>query len=396
MSSKFKVLSIALVAIFALGFFTMTTKADVTGSFVTHISIHPQSTATELSVIDFDIENALNVTVVISGLSTSFHTHFGIAGIEDVILTASATLGALDLNTILVFCRFAYGSTVPFYPTLHFCKKYVKASLSLGGVTFVNEAQFEDTNLFINLQTAYAFGDVVTLTGQTPSGISITAQTGLCMQRIPDSIKKHFAITPYTVNPDCATTPKPDILFDFERMTVSGVPLAPGVTGSSVLSCVTINACVFTMTAKFAGGPIPFTAKFTFTDLLSLTFGGATLTLSSGSGQLVIGITPVGTIGAVGISVVTTLNADTNPATLEIDADIAPGVGLTDAVVSFTVERAGLVLGVTATFSGGPPALFDGITFSASVSGSALSLDATTTFTPSGMVYGEIFLTVTF
>jgi hypothetical protein len=110
----------------------------------------------------------------------------------------------------------------------------------------------------------------------------------------------------------------------------------------------------------------------------------------------VIGITSIGTIGAVSISVNTTLNADTNPATLEIDADIAPGVGLTDAVVTFTVERAGLILGVTATFSGGPPAIFDGITFSVSLPGSALSLSALTTFTPAGMVYGEIYLTVSF
>ncbi len=396
MSSKFKVLSIALVAVAAMGIFASQALADVTGSFGTHISIRPQSTADEFSLIDFDIQNDLNVTVVISGLSTSFHTHFGIAGVEDVLLRANATLGALDLQTLLVFGRFAFGSIIPFYDTLHFVKKYVKATLSLGGVTFTNEAQFEDTNAFVSQTPAYAFGDVVSVTGQTPSGISIMAATGLCMQKVPNSIKKHFRLTPYTVNPDCATQPKPDILFDFEMLTVSGVPLAPGVTGSSTLNCVTINACVLTMTARFSGGPIPFTATFTFIDLLTLSFGGATLVLSSGGGQLIIGITPAGTIGAVGISVNTTLNADTNPATLSISGSITPGVGLTSAVVTLTIERAGLILGATAVFSGGPPATFQSVTFSVSLPGSALSLDATTTFTPLGLILGEIYLTVNF
>jgi len=396
MSSKFKVLSIALVAVLALGVFVSDVLADVTGSFGTHISIRPQSTASEVSLIDFDIENDLNVTVVISGLSTSFHTHFGIAGVEDVQITSSATLGALDINTLLVFGRFAFGSIDPFYDDLHFIKKVVTATLSLGGVTFTNTAQFEDTNAFVIQTTGYAFGDVLAVSGQTPSGISITASAGLCMQQIPNSIKKHFALSPWTVNPDCATEPKPDILFDFERITVSGVPVAPSVTGSSTLNCVTVNACVLTSTLAFSGGPIPFSTSFTFTDLLSLTFGGATISLQSGAGSLDIGITPAGTIGAVGVSVNATINPDTNPATLAISADISPGVGLTDAVVSLVVQRAGLVLGVTATFSGGPPASFDGIVFSMSVTGTALSLDADTVFTPSGLLLGEITLTVSF
>jgi hypothetical protein len=396
MSSKFKVLSIALVAVLALGFTAQQALADVTGSFGTHISIRPQTTVSEISLIDFDIENDLNVTVVISGLSTSFHTHFGIAGIEDVQLRSAATLGALDISTLLVFGRFAFGSLDPFYDELHFIKKRVTATLSLGGVTFTNDAQFEDTAAFVSQTPAYAFGDVLSVTGQTPSGISVMAATGICMQKIPNSIKKHFGLSPYTVNPDCATTPKPDLLFDFEMMSISGVPVAPSVVGSSTLNCVTISACVLTSTLAFSGGPIPFSTSFTFTDLLSLTFGGATIALQSGAGALLIGITPAGTIGAVGVSVNATLNPDTNPATLAITANISPGVGLTSAVVSLTVQRQGLILGVTASFSGGPPAQFSGITFSANLPGPPLGLQAVTTYSPNGLLIGEIWLTVEF
>jgi hypothetical protein len=414
MSSKFKVLTIALVAILAVGTFASQSLADVTGSFGTHISIHPQTTTSEISLIDFDIQNDLNITVVISGLSTTFHTHFGIAGVEDVIVSASATLGALDIQSQLVFGRFAgiclaasgpsclavANNPIPLNDSLLFIKKRVTMTLSLGGVTFTNLALFEDTTFPETLTpTAYqtqnfAFGDALTVSGQTPSGISISAQTGLCVTRTPNVIKKHSF--PYEVNPACATTPKPDILFDFERLTVSGVPLAPGVTGSSVLSCVTITACSFTLTAAVAGGPIPFTANFTFTNLLSLTFGGANLVLSSGAGSLTIGITAAGQIGAVRMLLNATINPDTNPATLVIDARITPGVGLNLAFISLVIERAGLLLGVDATFAGGPPATFSDITFSITVPGSALTLEATMSYETTGSLGGDIYLTVNF
>ena len=207
MSSKFKFISIALVALLAVGTFVTTATADVTGNFGTHISIRPQTTVSEISLIDFDIQNELNITAVISGLSTTFHTHFGIAGVEDVQLTTNATLGALDIEARLVFARFAFGSIDPFYDSLHFIKKIVRASIQLGGVSFTNVATFEDTNAFVSQSSAYAFGDVISLAGQTPSGVSISASAGFCMQLVPNSIKKHFRISPYSVNPDCAIDP---------------------------------------------------------------------------------------------------------------------------------------------------------------------------------------------
>lgn len=396
MSSKFKFLSIVAVALLATGIAASTAFADVTGTFGLHISIHPQTTATELSIINFDIENALDVTAVISGLSTHFHTHFGIGGIEDVIVTANATLGALDVSTILVFARYPFGSTVPFYAALHFIKKAVHSAISLGGVTFTNDAQFEDTNAFASQTPAYAFGDVVALSGQTPSGISISASTGICMQLIPDSIKKHFKITPWTVNPDCATTPKPDILFDFETINISGVPVAPNVTGSATVSCVKVAACSLVTSFKISGGPVPFSTTLKFTDLLSLSFSGATITLTSGAGTMTISITSTGAIGVVKVVMNAVLNPDTNPAALIMSISVTPGIGLTSAFVILDIERAGLSFSAEVDFGGGPPAKFTGLTFSLSVPGSLLSLDASATFDTAGLVEAEIFVTISF
>ena len=191
----------ALITCFALN---VPVSADVTGTFGPHISLRPQSTISEIELVDFDIQNDLTLTAVISGLRTTLHTHFGIAGVEDVILDFSSTLGALDLSGQLVFARFPAGSFVP-RSNLRFLQKSIWTNISLGGVSFSNHAIFEDTDW---PQTpAFAFGDVIKILGTTPSGIEISGQTGICLDPIPNKIKKH-RIGDYTVNPHCATTPQ--------------------------------------------------------------------------------------------------------------------------------------------------------------------------------------------
>jgi hypothetical protein len=421
MSSKFKVLNIALVAVLALGVFTATTKADVTGNFGIHIMVVPQTTVSEIAPLLIDFQNELNLTYVVSGLSTTFHTHFGVAGVEDVILTTAATLGALDLSTTLVFGRFAFGQVDPFYDTLHFIKKRVTASVSLGGVTFTNLAVIEDVNAFGALagmpvavppvapttvpglgillpqSSIYAFGDILTVSGQTPSGIGLTFQTAICMEATPNLIKKHF-LAPNSINPECVSFPKPDLLFDFETISITGVPIAAGVTASGTVSCVTITACVLTTSFTFntPSVPIPFTSTFSFTDLTSLAFSGADLVFNAGAGTLVISIDPTGTIAATSVTINATLNPDTNPATLIIAGTIVPGTGLTSAVVEFAITRLGFTMSATASFGGGPPATFQGISFNVDVPGGLVNFEASTTFTLTGMTVGEFWITVNF
>jgi hypothetical protein len=416
MSSKFKVLNIALVAVLALGFFAVTSKADVTGNFGIHIIVVPQTTTSEFGLLDIDFQTELNLTYVVSGLSTTFHTHFGIAGVEDVIVTASATLGALDLSSTLVFSRFAAvclaasgpnclaiaNNTVPLNSNLLFVKKRVTSSISLGGVTFTNLAVFEDVTYPETLApTAYqtqnfAFGDQLIVSGQTPSGVSLTFQTEFCLQATPNVIKKHAF--PYEVNPACATTPKPDILFDRELVRITGVPLAPGVTASGTISCVTITACSLTSAFSFNTPtvPIPFTATFTFTNLTSLTFSGANLVFNAGAGTLTVTLAANGTIAATRLVINATLNPDTNPAQLIIDARITPGVGLTLGIVTFQVTRLGFTMGATAVFAGGPPATFDSIVFFVDVPGGLVSFAASTVFTLNGLEQGEFTISVSF
>jgi len=351
--------SFALLAILGASHIAL---GDVTGSFSTNFVLTPQSTASEISLIDFDIVNELNLTVSISGLSNTLHSHFGIAGVEDAILTLNGVMGFMSFDAQLVFARFASGSIDPFYDELRFIAKTLTAEMGFGGVSFTNIAQFEDTNAFVSQSSAYAFGDALFVAGQTLSGISVEAGVGICLQDDPLAIK-HHVLSGFSVNPDCATEPKPDILFDFESIVIQNVPLAPGITSDTSIFCETISACQLISQLSIAGGPVPFTATLFFTDLLAIDFGFAQISLTSGPATLALIIGQNGTLGLATLDLETTLNPESNPATLEIATTVVPGVGLTDAVVGINISRAGLDFGATALFTGGATLDFGEIQF---------------------------------
>ncbi|MBI1729395.1 hypothetical protein HY229_01800 [Candidatus Acetothermia bacterium] len=396
MSRQTQWVALVLSLLCAIGIFAAAAKADVTGEFVTHISLNPQSTVSEISVINFDIENELTAEALISGLTTTFHTHFGIAGMEDIIIQLTTTLGALDLRAMIVFGRFAFGATRPFYPTLHFIMKKVDASVEIGGVRFSTTAQIEDTAAFTSQSTAYAFGDVLRLSGETPSGVNISSELGLCMQQVPSNIKKHPNLSPYSVNPHCATTPKPDVLFDFETILVSGVPLAPNVVGTGFVSCITIGPCLLTTSILISGGFVPFSTVVSFSDILSLTLGNLVLTFFEGPGTLSIILLPNGTIGSINLTLDATLNADTNPASFSLSSVIVPGAGLTNATAQISIQRSALSVTATAVFGGGPPAVLQSVSFDFRAAIGIIVFETDAIFGPSGLITAIIQLTINF
>lgn len=417
MSNIGRIVISTIVLVFAVASYADLAKADVTGSFSIHISFQPQTTVREIDKLEFDFQSRLSLIWVVSGLRSSLIIDMGLAGPENVIAGFGTTLGALDLHALLVFSRFAGNGdfrTWDIWPdknTLHFVKKRVRTTLTIGGVSFENLAIFEDTNfreigppLFkfdqvpIKSQTpAYAFGDVLSVRGQTPSNITIEMNFGICAEQKWNQIKKHRWY--YIVNEHCATEPKPDILFDFEKIYITGIPIAPGIMKDIHIVCLTIGPCTLTNILKFTGGIIPFETEIVFTDVLSLVFGGATLVFQAGAGTLTIGITPTGTIGAVGVDLAATLNPDTNPATLIIDAEIVPGVGLTSAVVALSITKSGFRLQASAIFAGGPPAVLQDMRFEIwQVSGfidshCALSFDV---LPPAGLEHGDCWITFNF
>ncbi len=378
-----------------LGIGAVDASADVTGSFTTHIVMMPagdQSPASEVGMLEFDLQNEIDLSLVVSGFRTTFHGHFGLAGVEDVILTMSVLIGSLDVETQMVFGRFDDDDTIPDKDQISFIKKRVTTAFNFGGVTLKNLAIFEDTNF---PQTPeHAFGDVMTISGQTISGVSIKAQSGICADTTPNAIKKHT--WSFSVVPECHQEPKPDLLYTYEKLTINGIPISSSITGKAVVECIQVQACELTQTILVSGGIVPLSATFTIEDLFTFSFGTATLTFSSGPGSLSVTFDDTGDISQIGVQLAPTINPDTNPATLDIDGNVEPGAGLTSGSIGIEVTRGLLTFEADANFTDGPPATFDGVDFSVDATIDFVEIEATLAFEPGQMVEIESFWTVNF
>jgi hypothetical protein len=463
MSSKFKVLSIALVALLALGFYSATTKADVTGSFGLHLSFNPiacmdvpiyvsQTESVQLgdqpcekTVFKIDFQTDLDINIAISGLTMGLHSHAGVTGIEDIILSFAATLGALDIEDTFVFAQ-PFGTIVAgdgqLIPACYeneeggecdilFVKKRVEMSISLGGVTFSNLAILEDVTFpecyayepygCINLDTLvilikpegatytvadqhFGFGDVITIEGQTPSGITIKGETGICAQQLTNQIKKH--LWSFTVNPDCvegAQTPslKPPLFFDFEKIWITGIPLTTDLTADLHVACEQPSiACEFELDLTFTGSPLfpVITAELGFANIVGpFEFVEASLVLPAGPLTLTFTFDAVLEITEIEADISFTLNPDTNPATVDVEVVAEPPDGITSVEVDFTVVRSGLVLIAAADFSGTAGEFtFDDLTLTVQAEAGVITASASVLVTPTGLVGGDLTASVSF
>lgn len=403
-------LIVGLVAVVALGGLSMPAQADVTGAFKSTITVLPQTAAAEAGPLRFDLQGALDITVALSGLRSTVHSHLGLAGVEDVTIRYAASLGAFEFQGDLVFARFAGTCLIAFdagceriQPNpvpqssgkLRFLKKRVETRASLAGVTIRNLAMIEDTvtNGFVceacgrrlgsgferfdlvlggtlaptgvlrsewASRSAVAFGDVFSMTGQTPSGITVGAEIGICAERHPNVAKGHS--WPYRVNPHCAGVEvgldevrtlrplaKPDLLFDFERFRVAGVPLGSGLTADTEAVCERTLECRLSATVRHAG-PVPIRATFNVEDLFGFELGDATLAVDTGLGTLEFFFANAARLAFVTADLEAALNPSTNPATLGFSGALVPGGGLLFTDVSLEVPRGGLTLTVDARF----------------------------------------------
>src|SRR3990172_1345409 len=258
-----RILSALLALLMVVGFTAMT-KADVTGSFDIHITLNPEGNQTEAVKFYIDFQSNLQINVTLSGLPFSAALGFGTTGVEFAILGVTTNLGALSIHDDFVFappfgCA-AYGNSsaptvldaaanaggqcagINVFPAgdgdgdgvvdnaVGFVKKRIEMELNIAGITLTNLALFEDvdfpdingtnnhehdhasgdgtqvyfvgqTNNTVDDQTpTYGFGDVITLSGQTVSGITVTGSTTICASGT-NTIKKRS--WPYEVNKAC-------------------------------------------------------------------------------------------------------------------------------------------------------------------------------------------------
>jgi len=260
----------------------------------------------ETTVMEFDFEGLLTLDVTLSGLTFSNDIAFGVAGVEHYVADLATTLGALDLKDEFVFAapyimtakKSVAGKTIASYTggyrvgPLLFVKKRVTAEMTIGGLTVSSLFMFEDVNFpsprastFPDLDIdgdydaadqLFGAGAIITISGTTVSGITVTSQTGLCADwAVYAYYPRHKLFKVYewdtneikkktwyeTVEADCAVFGgipteyggwKTSFFFSKEVISVSGIPLPAGITSDLVVL----------FQPKY---DIPFMADITFT-----------------------------------------------------------------------------------------------------------------------------------
>ncbi len=427
---KRKSLTASLVIFLALVFWHSSTWADVTGSLglkVTTDAISCQL-ASELGILGFpdqpcemtffrfDFETDFTINMMMSGFTLDLHSHAGVTGFEDIILSFHTTLGAVDIADKFVFAQ-PYG-IVPIaldndgdgsvnedpldgvdndgdgqidedpmetgsIPVCYesspdsgscltlFVKKRVEAAIAVTGLTFRNLAIIEDINfpipgqvkpagaIYTQQSQAFGFGDLITISGQTSSGITITGQTSFCLSETRSNLIKKHSFS-YIVNPDCVSTTqtpsvKPPVLFEFEEISITGIPIASNFTSALLIHCTGAISCLFENTLTISNA-LPlfslFTAKISFTDVLgAFAFSNVTLRMQSGTLSLILNLSPLFTVSSFSFLGTFTINPVSNPASLSISASGSPNTGLNGIVTTFRVNRFGATFSALSIFT---------------------------------------------
>lgn len=403
-------LSLFLALVLVAGFAAVS-RADVTGSFDVHISLEPQGNQTESVPFDIDFQSNLQVNVTLSGLTFGSDIGFGVTGIEFAILSLETNLGALALTDTFVFATpfdanlVALNGGAPL-----FVKKRVETELNIAGITINNLGIFEDVNFthpfsagstYTAADQVFVFGDVITLSGQTVSGISVTNQVGICADpQVPNVIKKRD--WDESVDGTCASDiefeGQPVSQFTVEKIWIEGIEVG-GLTidkhlefrpGVPVSAEIDISFSV--------AGLANVSVSLSSTDILSLSFDSIVAVVSADNLTLILvdadADLEFDLIEAVfGV----TLNPNQNPASLTVVMDVVKGAGLTFLEVVFSVSRSGLSLTADSVWSGGGPTVsFLGTTFSLSATAGALNFSADIDYGVGGLTGADITVGIDF
>ncbi|MFB6287153.1 MAG: hypothetical protein ABEK03_11335 [Candidatus Bipolaricaulia bacterium] len=98
-----KVVLLSTAVLICLLLHVGTAWADVTGQFNVNATMVPQTDASELSKLSFDLVTRLNLDVTLSGVTGTLDFATGLAGMEHVVASASTTLGSVDVRNDIAF-----------------------------------------------------------------------------------------------------------------------------------------------------------------------------------------------------------------------------------------------------------------------------------------------------
>lgn len=408
-----------LVAIFV---YSNLVHADVTGSFEIDITLTPENVLVEASKFHIDLQSNLQVNTTLSGITLGMDVGFGVTGIEFAILKLNTNLGALFIFDEFVFAapfgctNFAAGVTNSsggitgqcvgpnataigdgnadgiIDNAVGFVKKRISIDLNVAGVNVNNLAIFEDvdfpdiqgltaigtsdhehdhfgpatpyflsqTNPLANDQTpTFGFGDVITISGQTVSGILVGSITQFCVKErnyikkrnwiweVNEACTAQFADP--TANPieDGAKTP---VLFEKETLTIENVDVPGGILSASLMF-TPLQPFMFaaSMSSNFLN-LVHVTTSFTSTNITNLSFSSTRIDFETGN----VAISIFDTDGNFDLDfLLATFNLilfpDTNPIDISAFINLTRG-GITVAGVDFGLARGPFALDSTTTF----------------------------------------------
>lgn len=451
-----RILSAFLALVLVAGFAAVT-KADVGGSFDLHISMQPMGTQTESVKFFFDIQSNLDITVTLSGLSIGADLGFGTTGVEFAVISLNTSLGALAVDDTFVFAM-PFGSTAhpncgggdtgcpgnTVFPmgdgdgdgaydgAIGFVKKRIDLELNIAGITLNNLALFEDVDFpdingsnnhehdhftsgvycvscndsVVDNQTpTFGFGDVISISGQTVSGISVSGTTALCASGTNTIKKRHWS---WEVNKACTaqfgqtTTAieggaKTPLLFELETLDISGVEIG-GINFDASLTFKPLSPLSAVISASFDVLDLASVdATLTSNNITNLSFAGLSITVVTGN-LIIILDDDNGDLTFDGTTAIfnTTLNPNQNPADLGIVL-VTNSAGITFAQVSLGIQRGILALDTSSSFAGSGNLAWVGTDFSLSVDyGNGFAVTADLSFSPSGLSGVDLNLGLTF
>ncbi len=412
-------LPIALSIVVVILFSTVT-LGDVTGNFDIQIDMLPEGTQTEAVKFHFDIKSNLGLNITLSGLIFGVDLGFGITGLEFAVISLDTRLGILFILDEFVFatpfgCDLfpvgvsntsggisgqcpgtsvtslgdADGDGVP-DNAIGFVKKRLSMNMTLFGADITSLVLFEDVdfpdiqglsngvlthepdhfngvlyntvdlNGIVDDQTpTFGFGNVLSVTGQTVSGITVTNIVSLCASGQNFLKNRSFE---WEVNKTCTSQfgqnttaiengAKTPLFFEQETLQVSGIEFG-GISSNAAVTFVPLEPIRFVASFAFNIADLASVSTLLSSDnITNFALSNMTTTITSGNLNLVLSDNDIDfQIDAATATLSLVLNPNQNPADLDITLN-SDGDGLSSASFGFGFTRGILKLDATSTLS---------------------------------------------
>lgn len=185
--------TLVIMIILILGLSSITVRGSI-GNLTMNISLKPHATTAETSLFDFDFQTELNLSIDISGLALRSEAGLGLSGAEFFIFGLKTTLSALNLDSDFIFASpfNKYGLNLSGGDSsLLFVKKRAKLSIDIAGLKVKNLLIVEDINFpdpssstqtdsYSSNDQSFQIGNILTIQGETLSGITFKSILGAC------------------------------------------------------------------------------------------------------------------------------------------------------------------------------------------------------------------------